>query len=170
MKNSVLMTKATYEDMHNVAQIIRSSAKWYEKFVEPQDLGEHYVDDVWKKKNYKKREFYLCHHESGEKIGTLSLEHFKNFSYLGYVYLDLDYVGHGYGQYILKYAKELTKSNGKSRMILMAHPEAKWAIKAYKKFGFKKIYEKKEEVCSFENNVLASYYEEGFHLYEFKLT
>lgn len=52
-------------------------------------------------------------------------------------------------------------------MVLIAHPQAAWATKAYVKYGFKKIASNKREVISWKEGALQSYYEEGFELYEY---
>lgn len=164
------INKASYEDMSDVAEILKSSAHWYEKFVDEKDMDQHNVDEEWIDENYKKREFYVTKNKEGKSIGTISLQNFDDqTTYLGYVYLDVNYVGNGIGRKLISFAEELSSKRGQEEMILLAHPEAKWATKAYEKYGFEKVHDKKEDVISYKGNLLESYYEEGFHLYRFKL-
>ena len=162
------ITRARWTDMPQVAAFIRSSAHWYEEIVDEKDLGEHHVDEAWIAKNYFRREFYLGK-DDGKAIGTISLQVIKGFAYLGYIYLDVDQVGKGYGQQLMEFAKKEAKRRHLKGMVLIAHPKAKWATRAYLKYGFKKIATEKREVLSWNGGVLKPYYEEGFELYKFAL-
>jgi GNAT superfamily N-acetyltransferase len=162
--------RANYRDMHKIADIIRSSASWYEPFLEEKDMKEHDVGPEWIKENFEKRHFYLAETPDEKKeVGTVSMQFFGKQTYLGYVYLKADETGKGYGKKLIEFAKEHSKDRGQESMILIAHPEATWATRAYKKFGFKKKCEKREEVLSYKDGLLEPYYEEGFHLYEYQL-
>lgn len=161
--------QAQPNDTSTIANIVRSSAKWYEEFVEPKDMAEHQVDEQWAKKNIKKRDFYIAHDQQDNVIGTISLQYFNDVVYLGYVYLKTDYVGKGYGQDFLRFAKFKSSALRKKSMILIAHPEAKWATKAYEKFGFEKVMTEREKILKFKDGLLKTYYEEGFHLYQYDL-
>lgn len=164
---------ATLEDMDAIAQFIRSSAHWYEPFLDEKDLCEHYVDDQWKKENYKKRDFYLGYKvEQGKEVpvGTISLQHFGDITYLGYIYLHTSHVGNGYGHQLMDHAKGLCEKRDQDAMVLIAHPEAKWPTKAYRKYGFERKMTKKTNIISWNNGLLEEYYEEGFHLYHYDLS
>lgn len=161
--------KAKYDDMPIIADFIRSSASWYEPFLNEKDMKEHNVDETWIDKNYKKREFYIGKDEKGEEVGTISMQFFGKKTYLGYIYLDSNKTGKGYGGKLMQFAREESKKRGQDSLILIAHPKATWATKAYEKFGFEKKFEKKEEIHNYSNGILKSYYEEGFHLYTYKL-
>ncbi|MCB0414888.1 MAG: GNAT family N-acetyltransferase [Bdellovibrionales bacterium] len=162
--------KASREDMKQVAKIIRSSAEWYKPFVHPEDLTHHYVDDKWIKENFVKRNFYIAK-KSDKEVGTISTQFFGATAYLGYIYLDINHVGHGYGRSLIDHAKKLClKMEDVKSMVLIAHPRAQWAIRAYEKYGFKKIMTNREEILSFNNGFMKPYYEEGFHLYQYKLS
>lgn len=160
-----------YKEMDTVAKIIRSSASWYKDFVEPEDMFDHEVGKKWIDKNYNKRDFYLGRSsEENKPVGTVSLQFFDDVVYLGYVYLKTDYVGKRYGRQFLEFARKKALENSAKEMILIAHPEATWATKAYEKFGFKKYSSDKEKILSYKNGLLKPYYEEGFHLYIYKLS
>ncbi|MCB0369853.1 MAG: GNAT family N-acetyltransferase [Bdellovibrionales bacterium] len=160
---------AERSDMDTVAKFIRSSLDWYKPFVSEKDLSEHDVDESWKDKNFKKRDFYLGINEKQEKVGTISMQYFDDIVYLGYIYLDVKHVGKGYGPQLIDYAKNKSISEGKQKMVLISHPEAKWAVKAYKRYGFKKVHSRKEDVLNYEKGFLKPYYEEDFELYEYIL-
>jgi RimJ/RimL family protein N-acetyltransferase len=155
--------------MSKVAQIIRSSADWYEDFVDPKDLDQHYVDENWIEENYKKRDFYLAKTDASA-VGTISTQFFGPVAYLGYIYLSVDHVGKGYGKRLIDHARDLSlRQPGVESMVLIAHPQAKWAVKAYEKYGFELKATNKNEILSFHSGFMKPYYEEGFHLYEYKL-
>lgn len=166
----VIFKEVEYKDMDIVANIIRSSSDWYKEFVEPEDMSEHEVGKKWIEKNYNKRDFYLGKSTAEKKsVGTVSLQFFDDVVYLGYVYLKTDYVGRRYGRQFLDFARKKSLDSGAKEMILIAHPEATWATKAYEKFGFEKYSSKKENILSYKDGLLKPYYEEGFHLYIYKL-
>ncbi|MCP4913072.1 MAG: GNAT family N-acetyltransferase [Oligoflexia bacterium] len=165
----VIIDKATKNDMEDVAKIVSSSASWYEDFVEEKDMDQHIVGKEWIEENFDKRDFYVSKTEEGKNIGTITMQKFKDVTYLGYIYLDVNYVGKGIGQKMIQFAEEKSKEMGQKEMILIAHPEATWATRAYEKYGFKMIGEKKDEVLSYKGGLLEPYYEEGFQLYQYKL-
>lgn len=170
-KNHYLDIKpATRKDMDTIATFIRSSAEWYEPFLAEKDLDEHYVDDKWKEENYKKRDFYIGKTQKEEDVGTISLQFFDDVTYLGYIYLHTDHVGKGFGHKLMDHAREVSKNKGQKEMVLIAHPEAKWAVKAYEKYGFERIHTDKEKIINWKDGLLETYYEEGFHLYRYPLT
>ena len=160
---------ATHRDKPAVVDIIRSSASWYEPFVEPEDMGEHLVDREWADENFERREFFVGRSE-GDKVGALSIQEAgKNWLYLGYVYVHTDHVGKRFGGRLLRFAAAEARRRGRRGMVLIAHPEAKWACRAYEKFGFELIAESREDVLAWEGGFLEPYYEEGFQLYRYKL-
>ena len=160
---------AQKQDMDTIAKFIRSSAEWYEKFVDEKDLSEHYVGEKWKEENFKKRDFYLGKNEE-TPVGTISLQYFEDVTYLGYIYLHTNHVGKGYGHQLIDYAKDLSEKKGQEAMVLIAHPEATWATKAYEKYGFKKFLTKRSDILAWKDGLLKEYYEEGFHLYHYDLS
>lgn len=162
--------KASKTDMKQIAEFIRSSAEWYRPFLDEKDLDEHYVDESWIEKNYRKREFYIGENEKGEEVGTISMQEFEDLTYLGYIYLDVNHVGNGYGAKLIDHAKKISEERNKNAMILIAHPEATWATKAYEKYGFERKHTNKKDILNYRDGVLKGYYEEGFHLYEYKLS
>jgi ribosomal protein S18 acetylase RimI-like enzyme len=161
--------RCSLEDMPIVASLIRSSADWYRKFVAEKDMSEHDVGQAWIDRNFKKREFYLGRDENAEAIGFHSHQSFGKVAYLGYVYLDIKHVGKGYGKMLVDHARKISLEKGLEAMVLLAHPEATWATKAYEKYGFKRIASNKEQVKGWNNGMLDTYYEEGFDLYRYQL-
>lgn len=162
--------KAKKEDMPKVAQFIRSSARWYKKFVDPKDMDEHHVGRKWIEENFNRRDFYIAQTNKKEEVGAISTQFFGDTAYLGYIYLDTDHVGKGYGQALIDHAKDLCEAKSNvDNMVLIAHPKATWATRAYEKYGFKKILTKKKDILNFKNGLLKPYYEEGFHLYQYQL-
>lgn len=160
--------RAKYSDMPTIAGFINSSADWYREFVDPKDMDQHEVGKEWIDKNYFRRDFYIGF-EGDEPVGTITHQKVGDYSYLGYIYLDKKHVGKGFGHQLMDHAKEISANKGSSGMILIAHPEAKWATKAYEKYGFECIAEEREEVLGWNKGALKPYYEEGFQLYHYEL-
>lgn len=160
----ITIKRAKWPDMRHVIRIIRSSASWYKSFINERDIGEHLVDIQWAHRNFFKREFYVGY-KGNEPVGILSFQEFKKFAYLGYIYLDIDFVGMGFGQKFMQFARNRAMCLGLEGMALLAHPNAVWATKAYKKFGFELVGKNKSEVLTWNQGILKSYYEEGFQLY-----
>lgn len=164
----LVIKRAEYHQMPIVAQFIRSSADWYSKIVDPKDMDEHLVGQKWIDNNYFRREFYIGY-SRGEPVGTVSYQNMGDYAYLGYIYLDAKHVGKGFGHQLIDHVKKIAIARGKAGMILIAHPKATWAVKAYEKYGFRCIHKTKKEVLSFQNGALKNFYEEGFHLFKFDL-
>lgn len=161
--------RCALDEMPIVAKLISSSADWYREFVHEKDMNEHEVGEAWIQKNFWKRKFFLGRNQEGQAVGFHSHQTFGDVAYLGYIYLDVDQVGKGYGKRLIDHAKKVSEDMNLDAMVLLAHPEAKWATKAYMKYGFKKIAEERENVLSWNKGALKDYYEEGFHLYQYEL-
>lgn len=159
---------ARLEDMEHVAEFVSSSADWYRPIVDEKDMAEHDVDEEWARENFKKRDFYIGEYR-GKPVGTISLQYFGDHAYLGYIYLDVNYVGRGFGQKLMRFAERQCKKRGLATMNLIAHPEAEWAKRAYLKYGFDIIETDKDSVLEWNDGALKPYYEEGFELYEYDL-
>ena len=155
--------------MSLVCDFIESSSTWYEKFVEEKDMSEHRPGKAWIDKNFKRRDFYIGY-QGEEPVGTISYQDLTDeYAYLGYIYLDVDHVGKGFGKGLIDHAKSIAEEKDKRGMVLIAHPEARWATKAYEKYGFERIARSRQNVLSWQNGALEPYYEEGFELYRYKL-
>lgn len=167
--DTLQIRRAHRDDMESVVGIIRSSASWYEDIVDAEDLGEHYVDMDWARKNFRRREFFVAEID-GEIAGTISLQEVgTDHLYLGYVYLHTDHVGNGFGGDLLDFARDEGRRRGRDGLVLLAHPEAEWACRAYEKYGFELLATDREKVLRWSDGWLKPYYEEGFHLYEYRL-
>jgi GNAT superfamily N-acetyltransferase len=162
------ISPASYPDMKIAADIISSTASWYEPFLEPEDMAEHEVDGDWIEENYERRDFYLGWHGT-RPVGVLSLQETGDYLYVGYVYLHENETGQGFGRELLEYAQEQAVRQNKKGLVLIAHPEAEWATRAYRRFGFEKVAERREEVLAWNGGWLEPYYEEGFQLYELRV-
>lgn len=159
---------ATWRDMETIAGFLRSTADWYRPFLSENDMAEHDVPAEWKRENFERRDFYLG--TLGTKsVGTVSLQYFGDFAYVGYVYLGAEHVGHGYGRQLLEFAAGMASRKGKRGVALIAHPEATWATRAYTKFGFELTASAREDVLSWNDGALRDYYEEGFQLFVYWL-
>jgi len=167
-KHTLNIEAVNRTDMPIVASMIRSSADIYAEFVKEEDLDEHYVDAAWEERNYYKRNFFLGYNENDQAAGTLSLQYFDNFAYVGYLYLDTKFMGRRYGKKFLDFAVQESKENGMDGLYLICHPQAPWAIKAYEKFGFKHYSSDREEILAWNKGCLRDYYEEGFDLYIYR--
>jgi len=162
------LRRAQLSEMPIIAGFIRSSSSWYEKFVSPEDMDQHNVDQKWIEDNYFRREFYIGNN-GDEDVGVITMQHMDGYAYLGYIYLDVEQVGKGYGHKLMNFALKESQDRNLKGMVLIAHPEAKWAVKAYRKFGFEKIADTNEEVCKWNKGALNDYHEDGFQLYRYKL-
>ena len=161
--------EAASSDAPAIADIISSSASWYEDLVEPEDMGEHRVDDAWARANFERREFFVGRIED-EVAGTISLQEVGGeHLYLGYVYLHTDHVGNGFGRDLLDFARSELERRGRRAMVLIAHPGAVWAVKAYRRYGFERVATDRDEILGWQGGWLEPYYEEGFHLFEYRL-
>lgn len=158
---------ATWDHMHDVVKIIRSSATWYEDIVDPEDLSEHYVDTAWARENFQHREFFVGLMDDAV-AGTVTLQEVgDDHLYLGYVYLHVDHVGNGFGADLLDFARDEALRRNRKSLVLLAHPEAEWACRAYEKYGFRIAARDKDAVLDWHEGWLEPYYEEGFHLLEY---
>lgn len=162
--SEMVIRSATRNDMTTVADFVKSSADWYRPIVSEADMAEHDVDLQWAETNFRNRDFYIGR-VGGEEVGTISLQYFGDYAYLGYIYLDTKHIGKGFGQQLMQFAEQRARNSGMNGMALIAHPEAIWAKRAYLKYGFRIIESEKEQVISWENGALEPYYEEGFELY-----
>lgn len=166
--SALKMRPACEADVSALVSIVSSSADWYAPFVTDEDLAEHDVDEAWARKNLKKRKFYIGSVD-GDAVGTVSLQDAGQDVYLGYVYLHADHTGHGYGRELLDFARDRAHRAGFSGMVLIAHPSARWAIKAYERYGFTRIAHAPEDVLAWNDGWLKPYYEQGFHLYRYAI-
>jgi GNAT superfamily N-acetyltransferase len=165
-KPKLAIRPARFSDMDVVADLLRSSADWYRPIVDDKDMGQHDVAADWARDNFAKRNFYIAEVD-GVAIGTISLQYFGRYAYLGYIYLDVAHVGKGHGQALMRFAERVARKVGMVGMALIAHPEATWAKRAYLKYGFEIVETDKQAVVSWQVGALAPYYEEGFELYLF---
>ena len=158
---------ARRDEMTMVAGFVRSSAEWYRPLLDDKDMAEHDVDERWAQKNFELRDFYIGSTE-GEPVGTISLQYFGDYAYLGYIYLDVAQVGRGFGQDLMRFAERKAREADMSGLALIAHPEATWAKRAYLKYGFEIVETEKARVLAWQDGVLRPYYEEGFELYLYR--
>ncbi len=165
-KTQFSIRPAEREDMDMIADFIRSTADWYRPFCDEADMIEHDVDENWKEENFHRREFFLGLADE-KAIGTISLQHFGDYGYLGYIYLSEKEVGKNYGQILMNFIEQIARDRGLKGLVLIAHPEANWAVRAYEKFGFKRILTEKSEIITWQDGALESYFEEGFHLFSY---
>jgi ribosomal protein S18 acetylase RimI-like enzyme len=160
---------ARWDDMTDVVEIIRSSASWYEDIVEPEDFSEHLVDRDWARENFRRRDFFVARLED-KVVGTVTLQDVgEDHVYLGYVCLHEDQVGNGFGRDLLDFARDETRRRGRKSMVLIAHPEATWACRAYEKYGFEVIGRDRDRILAWEDGWLEPFYEEGFHLLQYRV-
>ncbi len=165
-KPQLQILPAQREDMDTIANFVRSTADWYRPFLDEKDMAEHDVDDTWGEINFRRRDFYVGYHE-GKAVGTISLQYFGRHAYLGYIYLDSEQVGKGFGGQLMRFAERIARKMGMVDMVLIAHPKAQWAKKAYLKYGFEIIHKNREDILDWEGGVMRPYYEEGFELYRY---
>jgi GNAT superfamily N-acetyltransferase len=166
-KHNLTISPARLEHMTDVVDIISSSAKWYEGFVDPKDMTEHHVDAEWARENFTKRDFYVARVDD-QIVGTITLQEVNDaYIHLEYEYQQTEHVGQGYGGMKLDWAAKEARRRGKKALVLIAHPEADWAIRAYEKFGFKRVFTDKKDILNWCDGWMKPYYEEGFHFYQY---
>ena len=163
---SVRRALHTADDMELVAGMVRSSAEWYRAIVDEKDMVEHEVGEEWARVNFQRRRFFVGELD-GEPFGTISMQTFGRYCYVGYVYLDVNFVGRGLGRVLLDHVADRARRSGLQGLALIAHPEATWATRAYLKFGFDKVADNRDAVLAWQDGVLGPYYEEDFELYLF---
>ncbi|TVR57924.1 MAG: N-acetyltransferase, partial [Gemmatimonadales bacterium] len=123
----------------------------------------------WARKNFGRRDFHVGMVDD-EVVGTISLQSVGDrYLYLGYVYLHVDHVGNGFGGDLLDFARDEAQCQGRQGLVLIAHPDADWACRAYLKYGFEVVAESREAVLGWEDGWLEPYYEEGFQLFRYTL-
>ncbi len=156
-------------DLPAVVEILQSTVDWYRPFTDPDDLAtQHAVDLTWARENFEQREFWSATID-GEVVGVLTLQDAGDVLYLGYVYVHEDFVGNRIGRRLLDHAAAQAVARGKRGMVLISHPEATWAVKAYTKYGFECIADSDEAVCAWNDGWLATYHEQGFHLWQWSV-
>lgn len=166
MHTEVTLRRTTVPELPAVVEILRSTLDWYAPFTDPQDLEEsHDVDLAWARENYDQREFWSAILDN-EVVGVLTIQDTGRFLYLGYVYVHEDHVGKRIGRRLLDHAARQVRKRGKDGMVLLAHPEATWAIKAYRKYGFACIADTDAGVEAWGDGWLAPYHETGFYLWQ----
>lgn len=159
---------ATLADADAIVDILCSSADWYEPIIDPGDLDQHCVSRSWYTKNFERRRFFALELNK-ETVGTLTLQDAGPVLYLGYVYLHVDHVGQGLGRRLLDFARQEARRLGKRGLVLLAHPEAEWAVKAYLRYGFELLHSDREQVLEWNDGWMEPYYEEGFSLFFYDL-
>ena len=174
--SSLRIRPARRSDAALIAEAVRSSAEWYRPLLDEKDMDEHEVDAAWAERNLERRDFYIGEaqgqadgDDSRQPVGILSLQYFGDFAYLGYIYLFTEHVGRGFGQRLIRFAETTARRRGMKGMILIAHPEATWAKRAYLKYGFRIIESERQRILDWQDGVLRPYYEEGFELYLYDL-
>lgn len=161
----VILRPTRPADLPSVVEILRSTADWYEPFVTEEDLeSQHRVDMAWARENFERREFWSA--VLGDRVvGVLTLQDAGDWLYLGYVYVHEDMVGRRIGRRLLDHARAQAEAREKEGLVLIAHPEATWAVRAYRKYGFERVATTDEDVCAWNDGWLEPYHEEGFHLW-----
>lgn len=152
-----------------VVEILRSTVDWYRPFTDPEDLDtQHDVDLAWAHENFETRDFWSAT-LNGEVVGVVTIQDAGDHLYLGYVYVHRDHVGKRIGRALLDLAAREAERRGKKGMVLLSHPGATWAVRAYTKYGFECIADTDEGVVTWNDSWLASYHETGFHLWQWTL-
>lgn len=166
LATAVALRRSTPADIEPIVEILRSTTEWYRPFTDPEDLAtQHHVDAAWARENMKKREFWSAVLD-GEVVGILTLQDAGDFLYLGYVYVHRDHVGKRIGRRLLDHASAEVRRRDKEGMVLIAHPEADWAVRAYQKYGFDCVADTDDEVTAWNDGWLSPYHETGFHLWQ----
>lgn len=149
-----------------VVDILRSTLEWYRPFTDPDDLDtQHDVDLAWAEENFEARDFWSAT-LGDEVVGVITMQDTGDHLYLGYVYVHREHVGKRIGRALLDKAAAEAQRRGKKGMVLLSHPDATWAIKAYTKYGFECIASTDDAVVGWNNGWLSSYHETGFQLWQ----
>jgi len=157
---------AQRHEMVIAANILRSSADWYRPFLEAKDMAQHDVDESWGDLEFNRRKFYIGRSE-GAPVGIVSTQSVGDMIYVGYIYVYDHQTGQGFGPQLLSHARNMAVHEGKQGLVLIAHPKATWATRAYLRFGFDCIATTREQVLEWRGGWLKPYYEEGFELYQY---
>ncbi|MDT7043879.1 GNAT family N-acetyltransferase [Candidatus Nitronereus thalassa] len=157
---------AKRHEMVIAANILRSSAEWYRPFLHEKDMAQHTVDNTWGEMEFDRRRFFIGRNQD-VPVGVISTQSVQDMFYIGYIYVYAHQVGKGFGPQLLSHVRDLAWEEGKRGMVLIAHPKAIWATRAYTRFGFECIATTREQVLEWQQGWLKPYYEEGFQLYQF---
>jgi len=157
---------AKRHEMVIAANILRSSADWYRPFLNEKDMSQHDVDESWGEREFTRRRFYLGRDE-GVPVGIVSTQPVGDMVYVGYIYVYDHQTGRGFGPQLLNHVRDIAWRGGKRGLVLIAHPKATWATRAYVRFGFECIATTREQVLGWRGGWLKPYYEEGFELYQY---
>lgn len=169
LARAVSLRPTRLHELDAVVDILNSTADWYRPFTDPKDLKtQHEVDMVWARENMQKREFWSAKLDD-DVVGVLTLQDAGDAMYLGYVYVHENHVGKRIGRRLLDHAAAESRKRGKRGMVLIAHPEATWAIRAYRKYGFECIAASEADVLAWNDGWLKPYYEKGFQLWRHSL-
>jgi ribosomal protein S18 acetylase RimI-like enzyme len=168
VKQMFSVFRASWELMDEVRACINDNYQIYKDIVDPIDLSEHQVDEKWAELNYSIREFYVAR-DKGEYIGAASFQNLENFAYIGYFYIKPPFQGQNYGRALMNFLELHAKLEKIQKICLFANNRADWAIKFYKKLGFRIISEDKQEILSFNGGILSRFYEQNAFLMEKKL-
>lgn len=162
---SVTLRRTRPSELAAVVEVVSSTASWYEPFVSPDDFeSQHCVDLAWAKENYERREFWSALID-GEVVGVLTIQEAGDWLYLGYVFVHRERVGMRIGAALITRARAEVSRRGKRGMVLLAHPEATWAVRFYRRQGFVRIADDDAGVCAWNGGWLSPYHEAGFHLW-----
>lgn len=148
-------------EMAIAANILRSSAEWYRPFLHEKNMGQHMVDEAWKKTEFARRQFYIGR-SNDIPVGIVSSQSVEDLYYIGYLYVYADQVCKGFGTQLLNHARNIALQEGKNGMILIVHPKA---TNAYIRYGFECVAATRKQVLDWHNGWLKPYYEEEFQMY-----
>ncbi|MHA1730673.1 MAG: GNAT family N-acetyltransferase [Promethearchaeota archaeon] len=161
MASPLFIVRASREMMGRVRAIIRSNADLYRDIVQNEDDWlEHDPKEEWEGKNFPIREFYLARHE-GEYVATGSYQVVGDFAYVGYLYVERQFHGRGYGRALLRFIEARAKADGINDLRLFCNPGSDWALGFYEKLGFHVLTGDKGEILAVGPGVMRPYYEEG---------
>ncbi len=157
------VVRANMDFMGEVRACINSNYEMYAPIVDPQDLGEHRVDETWAEKNYRIREFFVAR-AGGQTVGTASFQKLGTFAYIGYFYIKSPFHGKGYGRALMNFMEMYAKTREITDLRLFTNAKATWALEFYQKMGFSIITTEKEEILSLEGGILQPFYEQNSYL------
>jgi GNAT superfamily N-acetyltransferase len=135
--------------------IVDSTAHFYEPFYGPGQY-QPLPNDVRALAKKIREGLYLVGFERFIPFGFVGVEGVEDTSRLVGPYLYRDYLGEGYGKFLLDRAMESIQLTAEKLVHTLVHNRAHWAIGFFKRWGFEPISDQPEFIKRWHDGVLAA--------------
>src|SRR6056297_3572333 len=150
------LSEATKKDLDFLALVCRDAKETYSEIM-PEKF-EKQAKEYEENGLPKEYEIYIIE-DDGKKVGFLGVTDLtKKTAYLVGLYLLKDYQRRGYGTEAIDELIDLLKSYGYSKICLLVHNEAEWAIDFYKKKKFVSVSGCEDIIKEYSGGRMEDYY------------